>query len=256
MTEFVTAGEGSEDVLVPASHEAVDHTAGPLSLLDATAHDAVDHTSLSVPLMSTADHSTLDHGAIPATNVGEDNPGQVSPAERTLGTEGNLRSFSPFDVSTMVGVHGGRVVQQVRASKSALQSIVNRPFPLNDNIPLISAGDEVIVSPSITPTSLSNTLMVEFTTTYGNNGAGDVVISLFRDSITNAIAAGGSYLHNNNSQQTAVLRHYLTVPTLSAQTYSIRMGLAVWTIYINGQGGLRRWGGVSSTVLTVTEYEA
>jgi len=105
MTGFVTEGDGSDQVLVPSSHEGIDHTAGPLSLLDAAAHDAIDHAALTTPLMSVAAHNTLDHGAIPATNVGEDNPVQVSPAERTAGTEGAERSFSPFDVATMVTVH-------------------------------------------------------------------------------------------------------------------------------------------------------
>ncbi len=34
-------------------------------------------------------------------------PNQVSPVERTAGTETNLRSFSPEDVALMAGVHGG-----------------------------------------------------------------------------------------------------------------------------------------------------
>lgn len=102
MSGFVTEGVGSDQVLVPTSHEQVDHTAGPLSLLDATVHEGIDHTAGALALMSIAAHNSLDHTTESGTNV---NPAQVSPAERTAGSEGNLRSFAPFDVTTMIIVH-------------------------------------------------------------------------------------------------------------------------------------------------------
>jgi len=47
MTQFVTAGEEADKVLVPANHETIDHTASPLSLLDSTVHAAIDHYSIA-----------------------------------------------------------------------------------------------------------------------------------------------------------------------------------------------------------------
>jgi hypothetical protein len=47
MTQFVTSGQESDQLLVPTTHGAIDHTAGPLNLLDAVAHAAIDHSSIA-----------------------------------------------------------------------------------------------------------------------------------------------------------------------------------------------------------------
>lgn len=114
MSGFAVNGETSDNVLVPSTHEGIDHTAAPLNLLNVAAHDGIDHTLLSNPLLSVANHASLDHAALPGTNVGEDNFTQVTPAERTAGSSGVLRSFSPLDVATMAGIHGGGLSQTLR----------------------------------------------------------------------------------------------------------------------------------------------
>jgi hypothetical protein len=92
MTGFVTGGEGSEGVLNSTTHEAVDHTVGPLSLLDSAAHALVSHIGLpGVPAaeaftsgahsatnhtgisgvgdLSTAAHAVLNHVGIPGIGL-------------------------------------------------------------------------------------------------------------------------------------------------------------------------------------------
>ena len=107
MSGFATSGEGSDQVVTNTGHDNIDHTAAPLNLLSGSAHDAIDHESAPLSLLAAATHAALDHSSIPGVN-----PTQVSPAERTAGTEALLRSFSPFDIATMAGIHGGIQVSQ------------------------------------------------------------------------------------------------------------------------------------------------
>lgn len=66
MSTFVTGGQGSEDALVTDSHENIDHTAAPLSLLDGPGHSAVNHAGIpGVGDLTTAAHASLNHAGIP-----------------------------------------------------------------------------------------------------------------------------------------------------------------------------------------------
>jgi hypothetical protein len=44
---FIVSGSGSDQVLIPATHNAIDHTAGPLNLLDTTGHGLLSHAGLT-----------------------------------------------------------------------------------------------------------------------------------------------------------------------------------------------------------------
>lgn len=90
MSGFAVEGEGSDQVLVPGSHANINHAGLP-------GVPAAEAFTAGV-------HAGTDHSAI--AGVGEDNPVQVSPAERTAGVEGTLRSFSPFDIAAMAAIHG------------------------------------------------------------------------------------------------------------------------------------------------------
>ena len=77
----------------------------PSGDLTIATHATTDHTGImGVGDLTIAAHAATDHTGI--MGVGEDNPAQVSPAERTAGSESALRSFAPVDVATMAGIHG------------------------------------------------------------------------------------------------------------------------------------------------------
>lgn len=231
MTGFVTAGEGSENVVVPGTHDAIDHTGAPLNLLDETAHDVLDHTGLTgVPAaeaFTSGVHSVTNHTGIAGV-------GDLSTAAHAI-----------LNHTGIPGVGTGIMVQQVRANNSSLLALPSG-FPDDNTIPQISEGTEV-VTVAITPTSLSNILLVEFTGSGGGPIAGAAVTALFRDSIANALAV--TRMVSNNGGCLLQLRWYLTVPTLSSQTYRIRCGWNNGAATLNAPG----FGGTARSVLTVTE---
>ena len=144
----------------------------------------------------------------------------------------------------------GKIVQQVRAIRKTFLSLATL-IPHDNSVPQSGEGVQVL-SVAITPASLSNILLIEFSG-FGNAPAnGAATCALFRDSIAASIAASTSVSANGGVLW--VVRHYLSVPTLAAQTYKIRCGANNGTAELNSiGGGTPAFGGVASTILTVTE---
>lgn len=145
------------------------------------------------------------------------------------------------------------IIQQVNTSTSSYASTTT-VIPSDDTIPQQTEGSELLTL-AITPTNASNTLLIEFTG--WGHCASDTVFSvaLFQDSTADAIAAVGA---NNlgNSVKAMSLRHFMTAGTTSSTTFKIRYGpSSAVTVSVNGAGG-RYYGGVSSTVLSITEIRA
>ena len=261
----VTGHEAVDHTLAPFSllntvgHQAIDHTIAPFNLLDAPAHESVDHTAAPLSLLSIANHATLDHSLLPGTNVGEDNPTQVSAGERTAGTEVALRSFSPEDVAIMAGIHGagvipGNLVQEVFATPVTSVVSISTTTPIDNTVPQIGEGD-LVISATITPQNIANTLVFEFrangTPTVG--GASPVVM-LFQGAGPSAIAAR---VYPNAAGETA-LRFYTNPPSSGAPiTYNIYVGIAVGsggTFEINGDStGTQIFGGTSQATFSISE---
>lgn len=66
MSTFVTGGQGSEESLVPDTHELIDHTASPLNLLNAAAHAGINHAGLpGVGDVTVASHAVINHTGLP-----------------------------------------------------------------------------------------------------------------------------------------------------------------------------------------------
>ena len=145
------------------------------------------------------------------------------------------------------GITGsGITVQQIRSILNGGSAGLPTIIPHDSSIPQITEGTQVLTA-AITPTSMSNILLIEFNGSGIGPPAGAAITALFRDSIVNALAATASVSNNGNTL--FLLRFYLTVPSLSAQTYRIRAG------YNNGAGTINAptFGGVCTSVLTVTE---
>lgn len=261
----VTAHEGVDHTIAPFSlldatgHQGIDHTIAPFNLLDATQHNSIDHTTAPLSLMSIAAHNALDHQTIPATNVGEDNPSQVTPAERTAGTEVNLRSFSPFDVATMAGIHGGgggsgKLVQQVFAPPLSSVIACSTVTPLDNTTPQISEGTFVIAA-TITPQSIANTLVFSFESSGGHNGANvQPRALLFQGAGPNAIATS---FGKNSAQGTSqvTLSYYTTAPSSGSPiTFNVYIGVAAGTYYTNADfNGVPVHNGVNTTRFSISE---
>lgn len=192
----------------------------------------IDNGEAPVNSITTGEHLVINHSGIPGV-------GDLSVA-----------AHATTDHTGITGVEANRIVQQIRSIKNVFQGGIG-VIPFDNTIPQNTEGAEVLTA-VITPTSLSNTLLIEFSG-FLAHGVGAVAISaLFRDTIGSAIAVTGMSSQAGVSQ--LVLRHFLTVPSLSSQTYKIRVGTSSGTAELNSVGGgVQAFGGVASTILTVTE---
>lgn len=147
------------------------------------------------------------------------------------------------------------VVKFVSTSNSGL-ILVSAAIPVDDTIPQKAEGTEVITL-SITPTSSTNLLLIEFSScTQIVAGSVGVIIALFQDAGNNALAATWGGGVGGNNIRTSMLRHVMVAGTTAATTFKIRAGPNVLqNVAFNGDpaGGTRRFGGVGSTWLTITE---
>jgi hypothetical protein len=149
---------------------------------------------------------------------------------------------------------GGVVAQRVNASTTA-QVTCTTQLPVDDTIPQNTEGDEVLTV-TITPTSATNILVIEFTsfgTHTSNTFCGG---ALFQDSTAGALAAVVLGSDQVESYWNAKLTHYMAAGTTSSTTFKIRCGnyTTPASVWVNGDSGSRKFGGVAATTLCVTEY--
>ena len=131
-------------------------------------------------------------------------------------------------------------------------------IPYDDTVPQNTEGTE-IMTVSITPKSTTNKLLVRAVIQCGSVNAAVVLGAHFQDSTASALAAAACGFDgtDNESMATMVIEHWMTAGTTSSTTFKVRVGEETGTSgYINGANGARKFGGVSTCTLTVTEYKA
>lgn len=156
----------------------------------------------------------------------------------------------------------GSVVQIVNTTVSAVDTTTTA-IPFDDTIPRKTEGKE-FMSLSITPKSATNKLKIEVVL-QGSMGTGNGsrgAIALFQDDNPNALAAGYIQSIGDNTgggipEGHGVLIHYMDAGTTSATTFKVHAGNSSATTFtFNGSGGVRRFGGVCSSSITITEIKA
>lgn len=129
-------------------------------------------------------------------------------------------------------------------------------IPYDDSIPQSTEGDQYL-SQAITPKNASNILVIEADLWLSMTGAGFAAVALFQDSTANALAATAQYQAASGYLGPVRLRHVMTAGTTSATTFKIRAGPeSALTMTFNGQAGARKYGGVISSSLSITEIWA
>lgn len=150
----------------------------------------------------------------------------------------------------------GKIIQVVNTQTGA-HATTTTATPNDDTIPTSSEGAEFMTL-AITPTSASSKLIIRAQGFFGSNSSGDtVMMALFQDSTSSAIATAES---TNTTASTSpvgvVIQHFMTAGTASATTFKIRAGITAGTCNFNGVGGSRKMGGTLASSITITEISA
>lgn len=148
----------------------------------------------------------------------------------------------------------GMIVQKVSTNFSSLVTGTT-VLPFDDTIPQITEGIEVMTQ-AITPVSSTNTLLIEVSAMLSHSAIGHISMALFQDSTVGALSAGGMYLDAATGNIQVPMMYKMTAGTTSSTTFRVRAGsAATGTLSFNGQAGVRRFGGIAVSAITITEIK-
>lgn len=177
----------------------------------------------------------------------------------TIAGAGSISTSASGSTITVSGSSGSGPIQQKRSTTSTPGSSSTQ-IPVDDTIPQNTEGAEVLTV-SITPTSASNILVIEynFWATFPPNGQRLATSALFQDSTANAIYAQlDTQLFMSSGETfsgTVYGRHIMAAGTTSATTFKLRVGPGnASTYYWLSTGGFAKYGGVNLASLVVTEW--
>lgn len=200
----------------------------------------------------------------------------ATPLASPLTTKGDIWAFSTVDARLGVGVDGHiltadstqalgvkwaaapastqKVAQRINATSGAVATGTTT-VPLDDTIPQNTEGDQYLTV-SITPQNSSSTLVIEADLNVaGSISASQIIAALFRDSTANAIGVAKQYISLANVMGIVRVTAVVSAGSATATTFKVRAGLsAAGTLTLNGTSGARLFGGVASSMITVTEY--
>lgn len=148
----------------------------------------------------------------------------------------------------------GSVVQIVNTQTGATSSGTT-VMPYDDTIPQNTEGDEYITL-AVTPTSATNKLKIDVVIHGAASANYQIIAALFQDTTAGGLACGITLPGNNDAMAGVKFTYYMAAGTTSATTFKVRVGLSsAGTFYYNGTSAGRRFGGVSSSSITITEIK-
>lgn len=128
-------------------------------------------------------------------------------------------------------------------------------MPYDDSIPQNNEGDEYLSLP-INPLSAYSKLKIDIVFQASNSTADGFSAALFQDSTVNALAAASTFTESNVAGKQGIINfiHSLNSTSTNSTTFKVRAGSqTTGTLTFNGNGSARRFGGVSSSSLTIQE---
>lgn len=145
---------------------------------------------------------------------------------------------------------------QIVTSMPGTVATVTATTPFDDTIPQNTEGTEVL-SVTITPRSSSSKMRI----TVNILGSMDVATAtycaaLFRDSVADALAASWATASFNTGPANTSFSYTYAHGSSVAMTFKVRVGVSSNTFTLNGSGGVRLFGGVMGSSITVEEIQA
>lgn len=179
----------------------------------------------------------------------------LSIASGRVGTNGVVTASITDAAVTATKAANGFVVQMVGTSSSAVATGTTT-IPVDDTIPQITEGTEFMTQ-AITPKSTTDILVIEAVLYICSSAAENIQAALFQDATANALAVNSLYQATANGGTIVTLKHSMAAGTVATTTFRIRAGTGgASTVTFNGSGGTRRFGAITKSSLTITEYKA
>lgn len=147
----------------------------------------------------------------------------------------------------------GAVVQVARYSTGEVATTTTA-LPADNTIPQNTEGAE-FMSLAFTPKVSTNKLKITIVFHCTHSANTNTTVALFQDSTANALAC--SSVSGSNLTFNICFVHYMTAGTVASTTFKVRAGGNTGaTLTFNGSGGVRTFGGVQSSSITIEEIQA
>jgi hypothetical protein len=147
---------------------------------------------------------------------------------------------------------GTGAVVQVKNFQTGDLDTGTTTIPFDDTIPQITEGDEYMTL-AFTPTVASNKLKIDVVVNIANDATVHLITALFVGTTANALACAFQYALANN-EQNIKFTHYMEAGATTELTFRVRAGgSASGNTTFNGQNEVAKFGGVSSSSITITE---
>ena len=153
--------------------------------------------------------------------------------------------------SSAVQASSAKVIQVATYATGALATGLTT-IPFDTSIPEKTEGTEFMTL-AITPSSATNTLIIQVTLQIAFSASDWTTVALFQDSTTNALAATTANIQAGfGLPQT--FNYKMTAGTTSSTTFKVRAGAgSAGTVTVNGTAGAARLGGVMASTMTIYE---
>ena len=146
-------------------------------------------------------------------------------------------------------------IVQIKNVQTGAVATGTTQIPNDDTIPQITEGTEFMTL-AITPTSATSILEVTVVTIVSNSGNNHISTALFRDAVSDALAADTEYTVATATVSKSFV-YQMIAGTTAEIIFRVRIGAgAAGTNSFNGVSGARRFGGVMSSSITIKEYTA